>query len=208
MPTASSQSTAVGVCKATLNILVLVLFAQQALASYQLFATTRSVRVFGAVVVGTLFLALFVLRRPAKEETPSLSLWLLATAGAALPMLMRPSSGSPYLEIGYAVQVCGFAMLTAALLSLRRSFAVVPGNRGVREGGLYRIIRHPVYVAELTTLFGVVLANPTLANVLIWLCECGVQYVRARAEEDFLSSDPVYRAYRERVRYRLIPGVL
>jgi protein-S-isoprenylcysteine O-methyltransferase Ste14 len=53
-----------------------------------------------------------------------------------------------------------------------------------------------------------VLVNPSLANWAIWLCECGLQFARARAEEEFLSVDPVYRAYRERVRYRLIPGVL
>jgi protein-S-isoprenylcysteine O-methyltransferase Ste14 len=43
---------------------------------------------------------------------------------------------------------------------------------------------------------------------VLWIALCGVQFARARAEEEFLSSDPLYRAYRERVRYRLIPGVV
>jgi protein-S-isoprenylcysteine O-methyltransferase Ste14 len=99
-------------------------------------------------------------------------------------------------------------MVAAGLLSLRRSFAVVPGNRGVRDGGLYRIVRHPIYISELMAVLGAVLVYPTIRNVLLWITLCGVQFARARAEEEFLSSDPVYRAYRARVRYRLIPGVL
>jgi protein-S-isoprenylcysteine O-methyltransferase Ste14 len=35
-----------------------------------------------------------------------------------------------------------------------------------------------------------------------------LQFARARMEEEFLSSDPAYRAYRERVRFRLIPGMI
>ncbi len=42
----------------------------------------------------------------------------------------------------------------------------------------------------------------------VWTVARDWRVERARAEEDFLSSDPVYRAYRQRVRYRLIPGVL
>jgi protein-S-isoprenylcysteine O-methyltransferase Ste14 len=57
-------------------------------------------------------------------------------------------------------------------------------------------------------VLGTVLLYPTTINWLLWFALCGVQFARARAEEEFLASDPVYRAYRERVRYRLIPGVL
>jgi protein-S-isoprenylcysteine O-methyltransferase Ste14 len=163
---------------------------------------------FGVLAVNALFLGLFVTRPKPKSETSSLPIWLLATTGLALPLLLRPGGTVQYLSLGYALQVVGLAMIGAAILSLRRSFAVVPGNRGIRSGGLYRVVRHPMYLSELTTLLGVVLANLTAANLLIWVCTCGVQYVRARAEEDFLSPDPEYRAYRERVRYRFIPGVL
>jgi protein-S-isoprenylcysteine O-methyltransferase Ste14 len=53
-----------------------------------------------------------------------------------------------------------------------------------------------------------VLVNPALANWLLWLCECGLQVARALAEENLLLSDPEYRAYRARVRYRLVPGLV
>jgi len=197
------------VVQAAFNILLVLLLLVLAVASYRQSRLSHSVASFGVLSVNTLFLCLFVTRPKAKSETSSLPLWLLATAAVVLPMLLRPSSGAQHLSAaGYALQVAGLVMLLGSLLSLRRSFAIVPGNRGIRDGGLYRVVRHPMYLSELTVLLGVVLANPTAANLVIWVCECGLQFARALAEEDFLSPDPRYHAYRKRVRYRLIPGLL
>jgi protein-S-isoprenylcysteine O-methyltransferase Ste14 len=195
-------------CQAGLNILVVLLLVLLAVSSYGRFIASHSLSSFGILTVNTLFLCLFVTRPSAKSETTSLPLYLLATAAVALPLLLRPSGTAGNSSVGYSMQLAGLAMLAGSLLSLRRSFALVPGNRGVRDGGLYRIVRHPMYLSELTILLGVVVANPTTANVIVWVCECGLQFARARAEEDFLATDPVYRAYRERVPYRLLPGLL
>jgi protein-S-isoprenylcysteine O-methyltransferase Ste14 len=207
-PAELSAGTVVRLCQAALNIIVLILFALLVVASYHHVTATRSLRSLGILTVNTLFLGLFLARRRAAGETPVLSLWLLGVAGTAMPLLLRPSDGPGYLRLGTAIQLAGIALVVCGLLSLRRSFAVVPGNRGIREGGLYQIVRHPIYISELVALLGVVLVSPTPINWALWIGECGVQFARARAEEKFLSSDPVYRAYRERVRYRLIPGLI
>lgn len=204
----SPAISAPGIARAALNILVVLLLVLLVVSSWRYFRLSHSLSSFGVLAVNALFLGLFVTRPAPKSETSSLPLWLLATVGVALPLLLRPGGTDQHLQLGYALQVVGLAMIGASMLSLRRSFALVPGNRGVRSGGFYRLVRHPMYLSELTTLLGVVLANLSAANLLIWVCECAVQYARARAEEDFLSADPEYRAYRERVRYRLIPGVL
>jgi protein-S-isoprenylcysteine O-methyltransferase Ste14 len=196
------------ICQAALNILVIVLFLLLAAVSYRNFVASRSIQAFGVLAVNALFVGLFLSRRPAKSETPRLSLWLLSVTGTALPLLLRPSDIAGFIRVGSAIQFLGIVMVAAGLLSLRRSFAVVPGNRGIRQGGLYRIVRHPIYFSELVVLLGAVLVSPTVANWAVWLCECGVQFARACAEEDFLAADPVYRAYRERVPYRLLPGLL
>jgi protein-S-isoprenylcysteine O-methyltransferase Ste14 len=195
-------------CQAGLNILVVLLLLLLAVSSYQRFISSHSLSSFGILAVNTVFLCLFVTRPAAKSETTSLPLWLLATAAVALPLLLRPSGAAGNSSIGYGMQLAGLVMLAGSLLSLRRSFALVPGNRGVRDGGLYRFVRHPMYLSELTILLGVVVANPTAANMIVWVCECGLQFARGRAEEDFLAADPRYRAYRERVPYRLLPGLL
>jgi len=203
-----SSLTLARLCQATINMLMVVLFGLLVISASHHFATTGSTRFLGIFAVNFLFLGLFITRRAAKEETDSLPLWLLAIAGTACPLLLRPSDGAGFMIIGSIVQVTGIVLIVCGLLSLRRSFAVVPGNRGIRDGGLYRIIRHPLYFSELVALLGAVLVNPSVANWTIWLCEFSLQYARARAEENFLSSDPAYRAYSERVRYRLIPGLI
>jgi protein-S-isoprenylcysteine O-methyltransferase Ste14 len=190
------------------NALFLLLFALLAASSWQHFMRTGTLRSLGVLAVNTLFLVLFVLRRPAKDEASSPFVWALSLIGSALPLLMRPSEGAGFSLAGEALQVSGLAVLALALLSLRTSFAIVPANRGIRQGGLYGFVRHPIYLAELTVLLGVVLANPTAANIFLWLCECPLQCARVVAEERLLTRDPIYRAYRQRVRYRLIPGII
>ncbi len=203
-----SKSLILRLCRVAVNIFLIALFVLLATASYRSFIVSRSVQSFGVLAVNVLFVGLYLVRRPAKSETPHLSLWLLAVIGTALPLLLRPAGTAGFVGVGTALQVTGMIMVAGGLLSLRRSFAVVPGNRGIRQGGLYRIVRHPIYFSELLALLGAVLVSPTLANWTIWLCECAVQFARAIAEEEFLAEDPSYRAYRERVRYRLLPGFL
>jgi len=195
-------------CQAAINILVVLLFGLLVMSAYHHFASTGSTRFLGIFIVNSLFFALFITRKPAKAESESLPLWVLAVAGTVCPLLVRPSDGAGSMVIGSIIQIVGIALIAGGLMSLRRSFAVVPANRGIRNGGLYRIVRHPLYFSELVALLGGVLINPSFGNWAIWLCACGLQYARARAEENFLSSDPAYRAYSEHVRYRLIPGLI
>lgn len=194
--------------RAALNVLLVVLFTVLAIASYQRYLRTGALSAFGVLAINILILALFLIRRPARDETRSPALWTLAFAGTALPLLLRPATPWHGPPVGPMLEIAGAVMLFAALLSLRRSFAVVPGNRGIQRGGMYRLVRHPVYLSELTLLLGVVLANPSALNAMVWACECALQFARARAEERFLSADPLYGAYCTRVRYRLIPGIV
>ena len=94
------------------------------------------------------------------------------------------------------------------MLSLRRSFGIVPANRGIRTRGLYNLVRHPLYASELLVVLGIALVNPSAWNLGLFVCACVLQGLRAAAEERFLSVDPAYREYCARVKYRLIPIVI
>ena len=191
------------------NFLVIALFAQFVFDSGQDFLYKATLNTGGMLMVNGLYFGLFISRREAKTETTSPALWALGYAGMIVPLQMRASPPHPGGAVaGALIELAGLAMLIAALLSLRRSFAVVPANRGVRDGGFYRLVRHPVYLSELTLLLGVLIANPTPRNTVLWLAECGLQIARALAEERHLLADPCYRAYCRRVRYRLIPAIL
>jgi len=196
-----------GLGKAAVNLLFVLLFALLTLSSYRQLIASGSLRSLGILAVNMLFLTLFLSRRPATQETDAPGLWALGVLGSLLPLLMRPTGGSGSTP-GAALQLAGLAMLVTSLMSLRTRFAVVPANRGVCGTGLYRLVRHPIYLSELTVFLGVTLDNPTPGNLTILVIECALQWVRARAEEQLLGTDPQYAAYRRRVRYRLIPGLL
>lgn len=190
------------------NFVLIALFVELAVDSVEHFAYAATLSSTGMLVVNGLILGLFLCRREAKTETTSPALWLLAYTGTMLTLLMRPSMPPGRSVVGATIELAGLAMLTVALLSLRRSFAIVPANHGVRAGGFYRLVRHPVYLSEMTLLLGVIIANPTPRNITIWLVEWGLQIARALAEERHLAADPSYLAYCRRVRYRFIPAVL
>ncbi|MDB5988908.1 MAG: isoprenylcysteine carboxyl methyltransferase [Herbaspirillum sp.] len=105
------------------------------------------------------------------------------------------------------LQIVGVLIQIYAKLSLRRSFGLLPANRGVVVFGPYRFIRHPMYVGYFVTDIGFLLANFGLQNVFLVLMQWAVQVVRITQEERLLSRDEAYRHYMSRVRYRLIAGV-
>jgi protein-S-isoprenylcysteine O-methyltransferase Ste14 len=110
--------------------------------------------------------------------------------------------------VGTVVQLIGACAIVAALLSLRRSFSIVPANRGIRTEGMYAFVRHPLYASELLLMLGFVIANPSILNAGLLVAEFVLQLSRAVAEERFLSTDPVYAQYLGRVKYRLVPPLL
>ena len=76
--------------------------------------------------------------------------------------------------------------------------------RTVKTGGLYAVVRHPLYAATMLGRVGFVVQNPCALNVVIFLLSSGCYVWRALLEEAFLSQSPDYRAYMERVPHRLI----
>jgi protein-S-isoprenylcysteine O-methyltransferase Ste14 len=97
--------------------------------------------------------------------------------------------------------------LLVALLSLGRSFGIVPANRGVKRHGLYRIVRHPIYASELIFHLGYLLGNISGRNLGLVILVAAGQVYRLLAEERLLREDPAYRDYVKAVRYRLVPGI-
>jgi len=108
--------------------------------------------------------------------------------------------------LGNTIQLVGGLLVLVATLRLGRSFGIIAANRGIQTGGLYRVVRHPIYAAYVLAFGGFVLSHPTLINGMILAGWLMVQVLRVRAEERLLMQDTRYVAYAEQVRYRLIPG--
>ena len=94
------------------------------------------------------------------------------------------------------------------MVSLGRSFGIVAANRGIRTGGPYRYVRHPLYSAYILTETGYLLENPSLRNWCLFGVVMAFQAVRIVEEERTLAEDPAYREYRRTVRSRVVPYLL
>jgi protein-S-isoprenylcysteine O-methyltransferase Ste14 len=92
-------------------------------------------------------------------------------------------------------------------LTLRRSFGLVPANRGIVVAGPYMLVRHPIYTGYLITHLAFVLAYPQWRNIAVAICADGALIVRAMFEERILSRDTAYQSYCARVAWHLVPGV-
>jgi protein-S-isoprenylcysteine O-methyltransferase Ste14 len=194
--------------KIVANAVVILGFGLMAYACYLKYRETGSINWFGLLIVNSLFVAMYIAKRDATSISTSPLLWLLAFAGTCVPLVMRPTAPAASALTGNILQVVGLCAVAASLLSLRRSFGIVPAHRGIRTRGLYSFVRHPLYASELFAILGFVIANPSLWNISFWLGDCLLNFARARAEEGFLGLDPVYSQYQARVRYRFIPGVI
>ncbi|HVZ52621.1 MAG TPA: methyltransferase [Pseudolabrys sp.] len=148
-----------------------------------------------------------------RRRSPTLSAhpldWVLSFVAANAPLLTAPAPPSTFLppEAVSALMFAGLTIQISAKATLWRSFGMVPANRGVRTGGLYRFVRHPIYAGYAVTHIGFLIGFPSLWNTLLYGAAFLVQLARISREERLLMHDPAYRRYAEAVGYRLLPGI-
>ena len=101
----------------------------------------------------------------------------------------------------------GTALAVYVLTQLGRSFSVMAEARQLVTSGVYRIVRHPLYVAEEIAAIGLVIQFASYQTLLLLAVHAGFQLRRMRNEEAILiGTFPEYGAYKEKTA-RLIPGV-
>ena len=101
----------------------------------------------------------------------------------------------------------GNAFAIVVLVQLRESFSIMAEARQLVTAGVYRRVRHPLYLAEEIAAIGVVMQFFSPWTALILAVQFGFQLRRMGNEEVILSEIfPEYLAYRERTA-RLVPGI-
>jgi protein-S-isoprenylcysteine O-methyltransferase Ste14 len=101
----------------------------------------------------------------------------------------------------------GMITQISAKTVLWRSYGLIPANRGVKTGGPYRFVRHPMYAGYSLIHIGFLLGFPSLQNFLLYLTTFLIEVARLMREELILNNDRIYRDYAARVRFRLFPGI-
>lgn len=154
-----------------------------------------------------LVVVLSVIRRPGDIPVKAYPM-LIGVVGTVLPLLVRPGPAVAIVPeaIATAIMALGLVVNIGAKLSLNRSFGMVAANRGIKRGGAYRLVRHPMYLGYIVTEVGFLLSAFTLHTLLIYVGAWVLLVLRIIEEEKLLMQDPAYQAYAETVRRRLVPG--
>jgi protein-S-isoprenylcysteine O-methyltransferase Ste14 len=157
----------------------------------------------------TLVVVFTIFRRSAAVVDRSLQARVLTALSMVGPPLVRPAVLAPLAPelVTLALSAVGLLVVIAAKLSLGRSFGLMPANRGIVKTGLYRVVRHPIYMGYLVTHAAFACANPTLWNFAVLIGADIALMARAVCEERTLARDAAYREYQQVVRWRVVPGI-
>jgi protein-S-isoprenylcysteine O-methyltransferase Ste14 len=169
-------------------------------------------------IVTVVFLALVVLlfairRRPIADRHASLVPATVALIGTFLlnvvgylPVPDTTSTQALFASSG--IVTAGTLWTIWSLATLGRCFGLFPEVRGLVQRGPYRLVRHPVYLGELISAVGLLVAKPHPVIVVLFAAFVALQFARTVYEEQALTAafPAEYPTYARRVA-RLIPGV-
>lgn len=112
--------------------------------------------------------------------------------------------------VAAALFLMGFLMYGEVLREneyLSRTVEVAEGQHVV-DTGLYGVVRHPMYAATLLMFLSMPLVLGSPVSLAIMLIYPVLIVRRIRNEEELLTRDlPGYGEYKQKVKYRLIPGI-
>jgi len=188
---------------------IVVLFSFMAIRFGADFLSTGRVTGLLLLVSEALVVVLTVIRRSAAAVDRSVRARLLTALSMLGPPLLQPAHVTALLPqtMTVAVSAIGLAVVIAGKVTLGRSFGLMPANRGVVSSGLYRLVRHPIYLGYLITHVAFLLATPSAWNIAALFAADAALLARAVCEEQTLSRDERYRTYQQAVRWRVCPGV-
>jgi protein-S-isoprenylcysteine O-methyltransferase Ste14 len=135
----------------------------------------------------------------------------LMMAFSALDHRMGWSLVPPWLSVlGNVLVVVGLSI--AMLVIIENSYAAatvtVESGQKVASSGLYKFVRHPMYVGNVIMMVGMPLALGSYWGLLFVVPGVAVLVFRILDEEKLLIQELAgYREYSQRVRYRLVPNV-
>lgn len=167
-----------------------------------------------SLIFGTMFLFMIlyftVTRLPPSNSASGLEPRITAVAGTFVMMLLivLPAGeiGPELRVVATILVVLGTVLSMLCIRQLGRSFSIMATARKLVTDGPYKIIRHPLYGAEVVTIVGVAIGHWSFWAAILGLVWLGLQIRRAQNEERVLRECfPEYESYARRVPM-LLPG--
>jgi len=125
------------------------------------------------------------------------SLPMLIASFPFRPVLLHNASGTPYPFL-FVMMILGYVLNLTGLLALRTSFSMMVEVRELKKGGIYRWIRHPMYMSHFITFGAILLLRFSILNLFIYCIFIIGQVIRANMEENMLINNyPAYRDYQK-----------
>ena len=187
----------------------------------------------GWLLMGILFVPMFfagivmMLKNPnllksrlnAKEESQEQTLvvklsglmflagFVVAGLGVRFGWYMLPAGVSRGGAVAFLIAYVLYAEVLRENTYLSRTIEVQE-NQKVVDTGLYGIVRHPMYSATLLLFLSMPFVLGSVYSFLIFLAYPFIIAKRIKHEEEFLEKElDGYRAYKQKVKYRLIPFI-
>ena len=103
--------------------------------------------------------------------------------------------------------LAGNALAVFVLVRLRGSFSIMAEARQLATSGVYRFVRHPLYLAEEVATIGSVMQFLSAWTTMLLVAQIAFQLRRIANEETLLTDVfPEYAKYRQKTA-RIIPGI-
>lgn len=191
-----------------INLLLATLWAYFAYINIVAFLGTYKLTYLLFLLVQSEFVVLLLIRRIPVKSSKNPFDYLISILGTFAILLYRPSFGiDTHFLIGDILIYIGVVLEMIGFLSLNTSAGIIPANRGIKSGGMYRFVKHPIYMGYLILYTGYFLSNATAYNLFILLAVIAFQIMRINREEKILIKDEKYIEYSKKVKWKLIPKI-
>jgi hypothetical protein len=125
-----------------LFLLILIpFFGALAVIYYHNYVATQKLSSLFYLLFETTTILFLLMRKMPREVSNNFEDWLYAVSGTLSSLLFRPLENPNENELLVVVQVLGMVVSYAGLLSLNKSIGIVPANRGIKQGGIYKFVR-------------------------------------------------------------------
>jgi protein-S-isoprenylcysteine O-methyltransferase Ste14 len=143
----------------------------------------------------------------ARGLEPRISALIGAFLVYAIPLFPRRELSVTAEMVSTLLILFGSAAAIYTLLRLGGSFSMMAEARRLVTSGPYRLVRHPLYLAEELAIVGLSMQFFSLSTAFVLAVQIAFQLRRMHNEEAILAeSFPEYAAYRQRTA-RLLPGI-